>query len=88
MPSAIVVGGLTLVGRNLVTYLTENNICDPIRVIDRSVPAAAFLNQQCRTALEKVEFRQVNLVNEGNVHDRIGSLLDRLIINMVFFICH
>ncbi|RKP25683.1 hypothetical protein SYNPS1DRAFT_22401 [Syncephalis pseudoplumigaleata] len=67
MPSAIVVGGLTLVGRNLVSYLTENNICHPIRVIDRSVPAAAFLNQQCRAAFDKVEFRQVNLVNEEAV---------------------
>ncbi|KAI9595129.1 hypothetical protein BDF19DRAFT_442280 [Syncephalis fuscata] len=67
MPSALVVGGLNMVGRNLVAYLTENNLCHPIRVIDRSVPAAAFLNQGCSAALSKVEFRQVNLVNEEAV---------------------
>ncbi|RKP07263.1 hypothetical protein THASP1DRAFT_17318 [Thamnocephalis sphaerospora] len=67
MPSALIFGGLCMVGRNLVTYLVENNLCHPIRVVDRSVPQTAFLSQRCADALAKTEFLQANLRNPASV---------------------
>jgi nucleoside-diphosphate-sugar epimerase len=65
MASVLVFGGLCLVGRHLVTYLVENQLCQHIRVVDRSLPQTTPLSSRCAKAFEKVEFVQANLLRPG-----------------------
>jgi nucleoside-diphosphate-sugar epimerase len=61
-PSALVLGGVGFIGRNLVTYLVENDICSTIRVVDKVLPATAYLTAKQQDAFSKIDFRQANLV--------------------------
>ena len=42
-PSALILGGCGFVGRNMVAMLVELGLCSRIRVVDRTMPAMAFL---------------------------------------------
>ena len=43
-PSALILGGCGFVGRNLVQHLVEKKLCSKIKVVDRTMPAMAFLS--------------------------------------------
>ena len=62
-PRYLVLGGVGFIGRNLVHYLVENNLASKIRVVDKVLPATAFLSAAHKAAFDKVEFKQGNLVN-------------------------
>jgi len=62
-PRVLVLGGVGFIGRNFVTYLIENDLCDKVRVVDKVIPKTAFLNARQAAAFEKAEFLQKNLVN-------------------------
>jgi len=62
-PRFLVLGGVGFIGRNLVQYLVEQDLASKIRVIDKVLPATAFLTPAQKAAFEKVEFKQGNLVN-------------------------
>jgi len=64
-PSILVLGGVGFIGRNFVTYVIQNNLADKVRVVDKVLPATAYLNDVQKKIFEdpKVEFRQANLAN-------------------------
>jgi nucleoside-diphosphate-sugar epimerase len=66
-PSVLVLGGCGFIGRNLVTYLVEQSLCSVVRVIDKVLPATAYLTNRQKKAFESVDFKQGNLVNPGKL---------------------
>jgi nucleoside-diphosphate-sugar epimerase len=66
-PSVLILGGTDLVGRHLVHYLVTQQLASSIRVADKMLPQTAYLSKQHEEAFQKVEFKQANLVNPGNV---------------------
>ena len=42
-PAVLILGGLGMVGRNLVAYLVENRLASTIRVADKQIPDLAYL---------------------------------------------
>eukprot|EP00794_Sanderia_malayensis_P018877 gene18877-20777_t len=67
--NVLVLGGCGFVGRNLVAYLVENNLAKKIRVADKVPPQTAWLNENHKGIFgdERVEFQQVNLLNQSHV---------------------
>lgn len=67
-PSVIITGGLGFIGRNLVTYLVENDLCSKIRAVDKVPPQTAWLNSRHKKAFESdvVQFKSANLVHEAS----------------------
>ena len=66
-PRVLVLGGVGFIGRNLVTYLVQNDIASLIRVVDKVLPATAFLGSPHREAFENpiVDCKQCNLSADG-----------------------
>lgn len=69
-PNVLVLGGVGFIGRNLVTYLVENNLAGQIRVADKALPATSYLGGAHAQAFEagNVEFRQCNLTADAGVN--------------------
>ncbi|XP_011311708.1 uncharacterized protein [Fopius arisanus] len=67
-PSVIVLGGCGFIGRNLVSYLIENELVSFLRIIDKVPPQTAWLNHKHQQIFENplVEFRSANLINPGS----------------------
>jgi hypothetical protein len=65
MPSALIVGGFTAVGRHLVQYIVENKLAYPIRVIDKSITQLAFLSPKHEAAFQQVECVQSSMLTPG-----------------------
>ncbi|KAJ3038679.1 hypothetical protein HDV00_000428 [Rhizophlyctis rosea] len=63
--TVLVLGGVGFIGRNFVAYLVENNLASDIRVVDKALPATAYLSDAHKKIFEdkRVDFRQANLVN-------------------------
>lgn len=59
--------GCGFIGRNLVTYLLDNELTQEIRVVDKTPPQMAWLNAKQTEAFasDKVEFCSANLINAG-----------------------
>mmetsp|Transcript_46351 Transcript_46351/g.150547 ORF Transcript_46351/g.150547 Transcript_46351/m.150547 type:complete len:84 (+) Transcript_46351:166-417(+) len=56
-PSALILGGCGFVGRHLVALLVKAGV-PRIRVVDKLMPAMAFLSPELKEAFDKVEFNQ------------------------------
>jgi nucleoside-diphosphate-sugar epimerase len=69
-PNVLVLGGVGFIGRNLVKYLVDNNLAAKIRVVDKVLPAIAFLGEEHQAAFNNpiVEFMQGSLTSTGNLH--------------------
>ncbi|XP_073814274.1 uncharacterized protein isoform X1 [Musca autumnalis] len=67
-PTVLLLGGCGFVGRNLLTYLVDNNLTAEIRVVDKTPPQMAWLNAKQSKAFdnEKVEFCSANLINASS----------------------
>jgi len=68
-PNVLVLGGVGFVGRNFVKYLVDNQLANKIRVIDKVLPATAFLGAEHLAAFNdpNVEYRQGNLTNAASI---------------------
>ncbi|KAI3654914.1 hypothetical protein MP228_000294 [Amoeboaphelidium protococcarum] len=66
-PTALVLGGAGFIGKNLVTFLVENDLCSKIRVVDKVLLPTAYLTARQQKAFDKVDFRQGNLVNPASI---------------------
>ncbi|KAI8902866.1 hypothetical protein BC833DRAFT_144980 [Globomyces pollinis-pini] len=67
-PNVLVLGGVGFIGRNFVQYLIQNDLVGHIRVVDKVLPATAYLtaDQKAIFTDPKVEFKQANLVNAAS----------------------
>ncbi|XP_067631566.1 uncharacterized protein [Eurosta solidaginis] len=67
-PTVLLLGGCGFIGRNLVTYLVENDLTAEIRVVDKTPPQMAWLNERHNQAFDnsKVEFCSANLINAAS----------------------
>jgi dTDP-D-glucose 4,6-dehydratase len=65
--NVLVLGGVGFIGRNFVEYLIKNNLVANVRVVDKVLPATAYLSASHKEIFgnPKVEFKQANLVNQG-----------------------
>lgn len=68
-PNVLVLGGVGFIGRNLVQYLVANNLAAKIRVVDKVLPAIAFLGAEHQAAFDNpiVEYMQGNLTSADSV---------------------
>lgn len=68
-PNVLVLGGIGFIGRNLVKYLVDNNFAAKIRVVDKALPAIAFLGEEHQAAFNNpvVETVQGNLTSADSV---------------------
>ncbi|XP_062611635.1 probable dTDP-glucose 4,6-dehydratase [Saccostrea cucullata] len=68
-PRVLILGGTGFIGRNLVTYLVENNLASKVRVADKVPPVLAWLNQKHKEIFENpvVEFKQSSLISPASV---------------------
>ncbi|KAL1509351.1 hypothetical protein ABEB36_004105 [Hypothenemus hampei] len=62
----LILGGCGFIGRNLVSYLLENNLASYIRVVDKVPPVVAWMNAKHLENFQNniVEFKSANLINE------------------------
>lgn len=67
-PRVLVLGGCGFIGRHLVDYLVTNHLAETIRVVDKTPPQMAWLNQRHTTAFASpcVEFCSANLINAAS----------------------
>ncbi|KAL7750824.1 hypothetical protein RI367_003781 [Sorochytrium milnesiophthora] len=65
--SFLILGGVGFIGRNLVHYLVSNNLSSDIRVIDKVLPATAWLSDAHKQSMDKADFRQANLVAPASI---------------------
>lgn len=65
-PSVLVLGGMGMIGRNLVKYLVDNKLASYIRVADKRIARFADLSAEHTAALnaDVVETVQVDLATE------------------------
>lgn len=57
----------------MVTYFVNNGLVSHIRVVDKTPPFLAWLNNQHTTAFndKAVEFYSANLINQGNCQNNV-----------------
>jgi len=68
-PNVLVLGGVGFIGRNVVQYLVAHNCAAKIRVVDKVLPAIAFLGAEHQAAFNNpiVEYMQGNLTSADSV---------------------
>eukprot|EP01133_Synstelium_polycarpum_P017769 gene17769-21197_t len=68
-PNVLILGGVGFIGRNLVQFLVEKQLCQRIRVVDKVLPATAFLGKKHLEAFAhpSVEYMQGNLTSPASI---------------------
>ncbi|KAF2072819.1 hypothetical protein CYY_005862 [Polysphondylium violaceum] len=68
-PNVLILGGVGFIGRNLVQYLVEQQVCNKIRVVDKVLPPTAYLGAKHQEAFNNpsVEFMQGNLTSPASI---------------------
>ncbi|CAH1118804.1 unnamed protein product [Phaedon cochleariae] len=64
-PKVLVLGGCGFIGRNLVSYLVNENLVSLLRIVDKVPPQVAWLNTIHGEAFNNslVDFKSANLIN-------------------------
>lgn len=67
-PTILILGGCGFIARNLVHYLVKNDLASEIRVVDKTPPQMAWLNDEHTASYEDpiVEFLSANLINTAS----------------------
>lgn len=68
-PNVLVLGGVGFIGRNFVKYLVDNNLAAKVRVVDKVLPATAFLGEAHAATFANpiVEYVQGNLNSVASI---------------------
>jgi len=68
-PNVLVLGGVGFIGRNFVKWLVDKQVANKIRVVDKVLPATAFLSQEHQAAFNhpSVEYKQGNLTSNASI---------------------
>lgn len=87
-PNVLIIGGCGFIGRNLVQYLVESDVCNHIKVIDKTTPTVAFLSKQHADLFKhpKVKFKQGNAKSIGIVF-KSHTHINLFTIEMVIWCC-
>ena len=66
-PNVLVLGGTGFIGRNMVQYLVENDLCNKIRSVDKSLVSTANLGAGHAEAFQapNVQAMQATLTTDG-----------------------
>nr|XP_023023366.1 uncharacterized protein LOC111511572 [Leptinotarsa decemlineata] len=74
-PRVLILGGCGFIGRNLVSYLVNNDLVSAIRVVDKVPPQVAWLNSTHAEAFNSkiVEFKSANLINAESCKNAFHS---------------
>lgn len=69
MSRVLILGGTGFIARHLVKYLIDQQVVSKIRVVDKQLPATAYLNQDFLTYYNNpiVEYKQANLNNPAHI---------------------
>ncbi|XP_016978518.1 uncharacterized protein LOC108044141 [Drosophila rhopaloa] len=67
-PTVLILGGCGFIGRNLATYLLDNELAQEIRLADKTPPQMAWLNEEQERVFDsdRVEFCSANLINAAS----------------------
>lgn len=67
-PRVLILGGCGFIGRHLVDYLVSNELAEVIKVVDKTPPQMAWLNQRHTAAFASpnVEYCSANLINPAS----------------------
>ena len=59
-PKVLVLGGVGFIGRNFVKYCVDNGLASKVRVVDKKLPATAYLSPDHKAAFDNgvVEFKR------------------------------
>jgi len=66
-PRVLILGGTGFIGRNLVQYLVEKDLCSKIRICDKMLPSLAGLSAIQKEQFAKCEFKQINLSRQNTI---------------------
>jgi len=76
-PRVLVLGGNGFIGKNLVQYLVEKDLCSKIRVADKVLPSFAGLTKKqdeyYKTRTDLLEFKQTPLTQEAKIETLFES---------------
>lgn len=74
-PRVLILGGCGFIGRNLVSYLVQEELTSAIRIVDKVPPQVAWLNKVHQDFLNNpiVEFRSANLINSDSCKNAFSS---------------
>lgn len=69
MSRVLILGGTGFIARNLVKFLIDQQLVSKIRVVDKQLPATAYLSKEFLSYYNNpiVEFKQANLTNAGKL---------------------
>ncbi|XP_029644572.1 dTDP-glucose 4,6-dehydratase isoform X3 [Octopus sinensis] len=72
----LILGGTGFIGRNLVSYLVNNELVTKVRVADKVPPQMAWLNSKHKEAFANplVEFKHSNLINIASVESAFADV--------------
>eukprot|EP00005_Dracoamoeba_jomungandri_P002284 CAMPEP_0174261432 /NCGR_PEP_ID=MMETSP0439-20130205/11425_1 /TAXON_ID=0 /ORGANISM="Stereomyxa ramosa, Strain Chinc5" /LENGTH=363 /DNA_ID=CAMNT_0015345903 /DNA_START=9 /DNA_END=1100 /DNA_ORIENTATION=- len=65
-PRVLVLGATGFIGRNLITYLVDNDLAE-VTGVDKQLPNCAYLSQAEEATFEKITFMQKNLVSPTSI---------------------
>jgi len=85
-PAVLILGGCGFVGRNLVTMLVDRGSCAYIRVVDKTMPAMAFLSDAHAAAFKApvVEFKQADLARQQGVDKAFAEKEFKYVFNLTY----
>jgi len=86
-PNVLILGGLGFIGRNLVEYLSNNNLVDKIRVADKGLPELVGLSKKQLELVkgkEGIDCKQLNLAREAMVNKAFddGGIKWDIVVNL------
>ena len=85
-PNVLVLGGCGFVGRNLVAMLVSKELCAKIRVVDRTMPAMAYMCDAHKAAFAApvVEFKQADLSRQQGVDKAFDGESFKYVFNLTY----
>jgi nucleoside-diphosphate-sugar epimerase len=83
-PNVLVLGGCGFIGRNFVKFLVDNKLAESIRVVDKNLPAIAYLSAEHKKAFDEksVQFIQGDLTRDDHVAKAYKDVKFDYVINL------
>ncbi len=84
LPNVLLLGGLGMIGRNVLKYMVTFELCGFVRVVDKQVPGMAYLSRDLEKLLQlkNVEVVQADLSVAEHVERAFAGVQFSLVINL------